>query len=58
MSDPPCEEVGFDKLAGAEDSGLTVCYNFTLEALHRDTQNSLSKRPSPKELVCGTVNDD
>lgn len=24
VSDPPCEEVGFDKLAGAEDSGLTV----------------------------------
>lgn len=45
VSDPTCEEVGFDKLAGVEDSGLTVGYNFTLEALHRDMQESLSKRP-------------
>lgn len=52
MTDPPCEEVGSDKLAG------TVWYNFTLEGLHRDMQVSLSKRSWPKKLVSGTVSED
>lgn len=58
VSDPPCEEVGSNKLAGVEDSGPTVWYNFTLEGQHRDMQDSLSKRSLPKKLVSGTVSDD